>query len=225
MTTLAFSAAFGRNLDYYTGAVFEIRDARAAEQRPIVGGGRYDRLLQTLGAPFPIPAVGCSIWIDRLAASCARLGHGTTHDARPAGSAAHPRRAVQGPPAGERHRLLRPRRPAAGAGPRRARLSRRHRRRADVEVLFLSASEIARELSQGGAHLGITGRGPRPQSRSPMPTQRLVLLTPLGFGHANVVVAVPQAWIDVRGMADLEDVASARSVPGTAARCGWRRST
>jgi len=34
------------------------------------------------------------------------------------------------------------------------------------------------------------------------------MLTPLGFGHANVVVAVPQAWIDVRSMTDLEDVAS-----------------
>ena len=31
----------------------------------------------------------------------------------------------------------------------------------------------------------------------------------LGFGHANVVVAVPQAWIDVHGMADLDDVATA----------------
>jgi len=36
----------------------------------------------------------------------------------------------------------------------------------------------------------------------------LALLTPLGFGHANVVVAAPQAWIDVRTMADLEDVAA-----------------
>ncbi len=35
------------------------------------------------------------------------------------------------------------------------------------------------------------------------------LLAPLGFGHANVIVAVPQAWIDVRTMADLEDVAVA----------------
>lgn len=67
VTTLAFSAAFGRNLDYYTGAVFEIRDARQADGRPIVGGGRYDRLLGTLGAPRPIAAVGCSIWLDRLA--------------------------------------------------------------------------------------------------------------------------------------------------------------
>ena len=77
----------------------------------------------------------------------------------------------------------------------------------DVDVLFLSASEIARELSQGGAHLGITGEDLIRES-IPDADQRLVLLTPLGFGQANVVVAVPQAWIDVRRMADLEDVAS-----------------
>lgn len=37
---------------------------------------------------------------------------------------------------------------------------------------------------------------------------RVALLETLGFGHANVVVAVPQAWIDVRTMDDLDDVAS-----------------
>lgn len=66
VTTLTFQASFGRNLDYYTGAVFEIVDAARPERRPVVGGGRYDRLLQTLGAPAPVPAVGCSIWLDRL---------------------------------------------------------------------------------------------------------------------------------------------------------------
>ena len=39
------------------------------------------------------------------------------------------------------------------------------------------------------------------------PESKVELLAPLGFGHANVVVAVPQAWIDVRAMADLADVA------------------
>ena len=42
-----------------------------------------------------------------------------------------------------------------------------------------------------------------------MPTGSVVLIDGLGFGHANVVVAVPQAWIDVRSMADLDDVATA----------------
>lgn len=78
----------------------------------------------------------------------------------------------------------------------------------DVEVLFLSASEIARELAQGGAHLGITGED-LIREGIPDAAERLELLTPLGFGQANVVVAVPQAWIDVRRMADVEDVASA----------------
>lgn len=77
-----------------------------------------------------------------------------------------------------------------------------------VEILFLSASEIARELASGGAHFGITGEDLIRES-IPEADDKLDMLTPLGFGHANVVVAVPQAWIDVRTMADLEDVASA----------------
>ena len=63
---LSFSARFGRNLDYYTGAVFEIRRKDLSESRPLVGGGRYDRLLQSLGSQIPVPAVGCAIFIDRL---------------------------------------------------------------------------------------------------------------------------------------------------------------
>jgi ATP phosphoribosyltransferase len=38
---------------------------------------------------------------------------------------------------------------------------------------------------------------------------RVVFIDKLGFGHATLVVAVPQAWIDVRSMADLDDVATA----------------
>jgi ATP phosphoribosyltransferase len=76
----------------------------------------------------------------------------------------------------------------------------------DVEVLFLSAAEIVAQLARGGAHLGITGED---LVREEITDADAVveLLTPLGFGHANVVVAVPQAWIDVRTMADLDEVA------------------
>ena len=59
-----FAADFARNLDYYTGFIFEIHDPRRPDQ-PVVGGGRYDRLLQHLGAEAPVPAVGCSFWLDR----------------------------------------------------------------------------------------------------------------------------------------------------------------
>ncbi|MEF3366496.1 ATP phosphoribosyltransferase regulatory subunit [Methylocystis sp. 9N] len=62
---MRFSASFARHLDYYTGFVFEARHAGGDE--PVIGGGRYDRLLKTLGAKSDIPAVGAAIWIDRLA--------------------------------------------------------------------------------------------------------------------------------------------------------------
>lgn len=64
---IAFAADFGRNLDYYTGLVFEIRDPDRTDDKPVVGGGRYDGLLERLGARAPVPAVGFSLWLDRIA--------------------------------------------------------------------------------------------------------------------------------------------------------------
>jgi len=77
----------------------------------------------------------------------------------------------------------------------------------NVEVAFLSASEIVSQLASGAAHLGITGED-LIREQVPDADEAVELLTPLGFGHANVVVAVPQAWIDVRTMADLDEVAA-----------------
>ena len=65
VSKVVFSASFGRNLDYYTGFVFEAHDPKGAE-RPVIGGGRYDSLLRRLGAAQDIPAVGAAIWCDRL---------------------------------------------------------------------------------------------------------------------------------------------------------------
>lgn len=62
----SFSARFARNLDYYTGFIFEIGDPKRPDGKPVVGGGRYDGLVQHLGATEPTPAVGCSFWLDRL---------------------------------------------------------------------------------------------------------------------------------------------------------------
>jgi ATP phosphoribosyltransferase len=77
-----------------------------------------------------------------------------------------------------------------------------------VEVVYLSAAEITAQLAQGAVHLGITGED-LVREMIPQSERRVVLVTGLGFGFANVVVAVPQAWIDVRNMADLDDVATA----------------
>lgn len=77
-----------------------------------------------------------------------------------------------------------------------------------VEVAYLSAAEITGALAQGSAHLGVTGED-LVREMIPDVERRVVLLDALGFGRANVAVAVPQAWIDVRSMADLDDVATA----------------
>jgi len=77
-----------------------------------------------------------------------------------------------------------------------------------VEVVYLSASEITSQLAQGGIHFGVTGED-LVREMIPDADKRVILIDGLGFGFANVVVAVPQAWIDVRTMHDLDDVATA----------------
>jgi len=76
-----------------------------------------------------------------------------------------------------------------------------------VEVAFLSASEIARELAAGRVHVGVTGED-LVRENIPQSERHIELAVPLGFGHADVVVAVPELWIDVWTMADLDDVAA-----------------
>jgi ATP phosphoribosyltransferase len=73
-----------------------------------------------------------------------------------------------------------------------------------VEIAYLSAGEIASQLVRGAVHLGVTGEDLIRDIQGA--DTKTVLLEPLGFSFANVVVAVPQAWIDVRTMADLDDV-------------------
>ena len=74
-----------------------------------------------------------------------------------------------------------------------------------IEVAYLSAAEIVDLLAQGVVHFGVTGEDLVRES-IPDADRRVLLIDSLGFGAANVVVAVPQAWIDVRTMADLDDV-------------------
>jgi ATP phosphoribosyltransferase len=76
-----------------------------------------------------------------------------------------------------------------------------------VEVAFISASEIAWYLKTGRAHMGVTGEDLIREQISDA-DQRVTFLKPLGFGHADVIVAVPDYWIDVRTMADLDEIAA-----------------
>ena len=59
-----FAPDFARPLDYYTGFVFELFVNGATQ--PVAGGGRYDRLMEILGSDVPVPAVGFSLWLDRM---------------------------------------------------------------------------------------------------------------------------------------------------------------
>jgi len=77
-----------------------------------------------------------------------------------------------------------------------------------IEVAFLSASEISKNVADGRVHAGITGEDLL-RENIPDADRRVELVAPLGFGFANVVVAAPQAWIDVTTMADLDDVSAA----------------
>jgi ATP phosphoribosyltransferase len=75
-----------------------------------------------------------------------------------------------------------------------------------VEVAFVSAAEIVDYLKSGKAHLGITGEDLVRENIIDA-DERVEFLKPLGFGPANVVVAVPQCWIDIRRMAHLQQMA------------------
>jgi ATP phosphoribosyltransferase len=78
----------------------------------------------------------------------------------------------------------------------------------DVEVLLLSAGEIAAALLAGDIHLGITGEDLLRES-APEIEGRIAVVKRLDFGFADVVVAVSNYWIDVSTMADLDDICAA----------------
>jgi ATP phosphoribosyltransferase len=77
----------------------------------------------------------------------------------------------------------------------------------NIEVAFLSASEIAGEIGQCSVDLGITGEDLLRETLAEWEA-RAEIVARLGFGHADVVVAVPEIWLDVDTMADLDDVAA-----------------
>jgi ATP phosphoribosyltransferase len=76
-----------------------------------------------------------------------------------------------------------------------------------VEVAYLSAPEIAREIGAGVVHAGVTGRDQVEETVADFDT-RADFVAPLGFGRCDVVVAVPEPWVDVATMEDLDDVAA-----------------
>ena len=78
----------------------------------------------------------------------------------------------------------------------------------NVQALLLSSSDIAAGLDVGDLHLGVVGED-LVRERGGEIDERVMLLRPLGFGRADLVVAAPESWIDVEDMADVDDVAAA----------------
>ena len=77
-----------------------------------------------------------------------------------------------------------------------------------VELVLLSAGEIPRELAAGRIHFGVTGTD-LVQEKLPLWAQLVKDVQPLGFGHADLILAVPQVWIDVDTLDDLDGAAAA----------------
>jgi ATP phosphoribosyltransferase len=77
-----------------------------------------------------------------------------------------------------------------------------------VELVLLSAAEVPRELAAGRIHLGVTGSDLVRDKLADWSSQVTELAT-LGFGHADLIVAVPACWIDVDTIDDLDAVAAA----------------
>ncbi len=77
-----------------------------------------------------------------------------------------------------------------------------------VELVLLSAGEIPRELAAGRIHLGVTGQDLIREKLSQW-DQRVEELAELGFGQADLIIAVPQAWVDVDTLEDLDAAAAA----------------
>lgn len=89
---------------------------------------------------------------------------------------------------------------------------------AGVEINFVSSGEIAQLLKSGAAHLGVTGEDLIRETMEDADA-RVRFVRALGFGRADVVVAVPDCWLDVRRMADLEEMSLAyRRVHGQRVR-------
>lgn len=76
-----------------------------------------------------------------------------------------------------------------------------------IELALLSAGEIPRELAAGRLHLGVTGQDVVREQIAGW-DQVLAEVAEMGFGFADLVVAVPAFWVDVRDMADLDSVAA-----------------
>ncbi len=76
-----------------------------------------------------------------------------------------------------------------------------------VELVLLSAGEIPRELTAGRIHLGVTGSD-LVREKIPSWETRVTEMAGMGFGGADLIIAVPTSWVDVETLDDLDAAAA-----------------
>ncbi len=77
-----------------------------------------------------------------------------------------------------------------------------------LELVLLSAGEVPRELAAGRIHLGVTGSDLVREKLGAW-QEKVKEIAPMGFGQADLIIAVPRAWVDVTTLDDLDAVAAA----------------
>ncbi len=216
---LEFAAEFGRNLEYYTGFVFDIVVPDLGVASPIAGGGRYDGLMKAVGAAGDLPAVGSAIHTERLLEAVnPNVNRTAVHPiaAPPINGATAPALSknlvLAVPSKGRLMDQTVDRLASAGLVLRKVGSERGYRGEiaglAGLDVVFVSAAEVVQQLKLGRAHMGITGEDLAREEIVDFEAT-VELIAKLGFGQARVVVAVPQSWLDVETMSDLQEMARA----------------
>lgn len=211
VAALPFDASFGRALEYYDGFTFEFRAVNAPELPPLGGGGRYDALTARLGLGHGegLPAVGAAVRPEAMLAARQGVAAAPAAPALAAGPAAE--RLRLGVPSKGRLReatiewFARRGVEIEGAASSRE-YSGRVRGIENVDLVLLSAGEIPRELAAGRIDLGVTGED-LIHERIPGWQDKVASVAKMGFGHADLIIAVPASWIDVDTVGDLDAAA------------------
>ncbi|MGR3724221.1 ATP phosphoribosyltransferase [Abyssibius alkaniclasticus] len=76
-----------------------------------------------------------------------------------------------------------------------------------LDLQLLSAGEIPRELAAGRIHFGVTGLD-LVHEKIPAHSSAVEVIAPMGFGHADLILAVPRAWVDCDSLDDFDAIAA-----------------
>ncbi len=197
VASLDFEAAYGRtSMEYYDGFVFGFYAEARPDLPPVATGGRYDALTRQLGQPA----------LD----SCGGRGDPPRHPLCAGGGTMSVKLGVP-----SKGRLME--KTFDWFAQHGITLSRTGSEREyagavsgveGIDLVLLSAGEIPRELAAGRLHLGVTGTD-LVREKLVQWDQKVEEIRALGFGHADLIVAVPQAWVDVDTLDDLDAAAAA----------------